>query len=231
MRYEGIPLPFNMEQTDSVFVLLLFCFMFFAHIYSGGFSFLKENLMLVYSSERSIRLGKENTIKEAWYNYFLVFQAIVLASVSLFDIFMEYIPSNRQHITPLITIASFILLISVCFVLKILFYKLLGYIFNMQSLASGWNSTYIIVFEILGILYFIPTLLLIYSDFWHKFIIGFMLILFLISQIILLGRIVFFFFKEKFNFLFLIAYLCSVEIMPLLFLYAGLVYIYRIDII
>src|SRR5690606_2489510 len=103
-------------------------------------------------------------------------------------------------------------------------------IFDEQKRMGVWRRTYIIGIEILGMLYFIPTLLLIYSNYYHLQIIIFMLILFLIVQLILFYQIIVFFIREKFNFLYLIAYLCTFEILPYIFLMIGLVYLYRIDV-
>ncbi|WP_255498604.1 DUF4271 domain-containing protein [Dysgonomonas sp. ZJ709] len=229
--HEGSLLPFALEQTDGVFGLLLLCFLFFAHLYNGGFNFLKENIRLIFSSEKSYRVHRQTTVKEIFYSYFLIFQAIVLVSICLYDVFMEYSPLGRESQTPFITIASFIVLISLFLQLKIHLYKFMGYVFDAKSLALSWIRTYIVVFELLGILFFLPTLVLIYSEYWHFFVIGFMLILFLISQIILFYRIIIYFISEKFNFLYLIAYLCTIEILPYVFLALGLVYLYRFDVL
>lgn len=230
LGHQGVPLPFALEHTDGVFGLLLLCFLFFTHIYKGGFSFLKENALLIFSATRSQKIHRQTTTKEILYNYFLILQAVILISICLYDIFMRYTPVDKGTHTPLITILSFVLLISSYLFLKQLLYKFIGYMFDLGKLMQVWRNTYVVSIEMLGILYFIPTLLLVYSDSYHQVIIGFMLILFLIVQLILFSRIIIFFIREKFNFLFLIAYLCSVEILPYIYIYVGLVYLYRIDV-
>lgn len=39
VRYSGDLLPFNLEQVDGIFCLLLLCLFLFTYIYSGGLSF------------------------------------------------------------------------------------------------------------------------------------------------------------------------------------------------
>lgn len=228
--HRGISMPFALEQTDGVFGLILICFLFFAHIYNGGLSYLKENVTLVFSYAKSQRIHRQTTGKEILYNYFLIFQTIVLLSICLYDIFMEYSSVGQNVSRPFITILSFMVLISIFFTLKYNLYKFIGYVFDRSKLMIVWRNTYIVILEMLGILYFIPTLLLIYSNYYHQEIVIFMLILFLIVQIILFYRIIIFFIREKFSFLFLIAYLCSVEVLPYIFLFIGLIYLYRIDV-
>lgn len=229
-RHDGNRLPFSIEQTDGVFALILICFLFFAHIYNGGISFVKENLSLLFSSGKGKRLQQQTTVKEIIYGYFLLFQAIVLISICIYDVFIEYDPDGGGTNSPLTTILSFIVTISLFLFLKDILYKFIGYVFDMSRLMKVWRRTYIVTIEVLGIFYFIPTLLLVYSNFYHMQVIIFVLILFLIAQIILFYQIIIFFIREKFNFLFLIAYLCTFEILPYIFLIIGLIYLYRIDV-
>lgn len=228
-RHFGSKLPFSMENTDGIFVLLLFCFLFFAHIYNGGVSFLKENLSLLFLSEREKRIHKQTTVKEILYGYFLVFQAIVLAAICVYDVFVEYNSSEVVH-TPFLTVITFILVIGLFLGAKDFIYKIIGYIFDQQKLMRTWRRISVVGIEILGILYFIPTLLLIYSNYYHLEIQVFMLLMFFVVQITLFYQIIIFFVNQKFNFLYLIAYLCTFEILPYIFLSTGLIYLYRTDI-
>jgi len=229
-RHYGKALPFNMEQTDGIFVLLLLCFLFFAHIYNGGISFLRENTALLFSSDKGKLIHKQTTTKEILYSYFLLFQAVVLISICLYDVFVEYTAAESLP-NPFFTIVAFILLIGLFLGVKDVVYKIIGYIFDQQKLMNTWRRVSVVSFEVLGVLYFIPTLLLIYSNFYHSEILLFMLVLFLIVQITLFYQIIIFFVNQKFNFLYLIAYLCTFEILPYIFLSTGLIYLYRTDVL
>ncbi|MDR1883318.1 MAG: DUF4271 domain-containing protein [Prevotella sp.] len=228
--HDGLRLPFNMEQTDGVFGLLLLCFLFFSHIYNGGVTFLKENISLLFSSEKSKKIHHQTTAREYLYNYFLVFQTVVLASICVYDIFIEFDSRSGADRKPFLSILSYMALIGLFLGIKDVAYMMLGYIFDEQKRMKVWRRTCIIGIEILGMFYFIPALLLVYANYYHLQIIIFMLILFLIVQLILFYQIIVFFIREKFNFLYLIAYLCAVEILPYIFLMIGLVYLYRIDV-
>ena len=227
---EGVPHSFEIEQSDSVFGLLLLCFVLFAHIYKGGVSFLKRNISILFSSDNNKRIPRQTTAREIIYGYFLIFQTSVLTSVCVYDIFIQSEALLGKNETPLITIALFILFIGLFLGIKDCIYIMFGYIFDMNKLMNKLRRTYIIGIEMLGILYFIPILFLIYADYYHLQIVIFMLILFLIVQIILFYQIIAFFIREKFNFLYLIAYLCTFEILPYIFLIIGLAYLYRIDV-
>lgn len=229
-RYEGIHLPSTIGQTDSVFGLLLLSFLFFAHIYSGGFTMLKENVRLLFSSDKTPRVHRQITANETLYSFFLIFQAIVFMSVCIYDAFVEYDSLLIGYRHPLPTILAFIIFIALFFGAKNLLYIILGYIFDRRREVAVWQRTLAVSVEILGILYFIPTLLLLYTGVYGFQIIIFMIILFLLVQITLFYQIIIFFVGEKFNFLYLIAYLCTFEILPFVYLFIGLVYLYRIDV-
>ncbi|MDR2953711.1 MAG: DUF4271 domain-containing protein [Prevotella sp.] len=228
IRHEGNPIPFNIEHSDGVFGLLLLCFLFFAHVYNGGLAFLSENLKTLFSFNPGERI--ESTTKETLYSYFLIFQAIVLASVCLYDYFIEYDPYQIGYRAPLPTILIFILFIIIFLFIKDMSYRFIGFIFEAGKQMTLWRQKYIVSIEILGIIYVIPTMLLLYSNYYNLQIIVFMGILFLIVQLILFYQIIIFFISEKFNFLFLIAYLCTFEILPYFYLYKGLCYLYDIDV-
>jgi hypothetical protein len=230
IRYSGKQLPFNLEQSDSIFCLLLVCFIFFSHIYNGGISFLKENISYLFSPLKASRLYGQTTMREMLYGYFLIVQAVVLIAICIYDVFIEIENQGQSNGRPFITIIAFIVLMTLFLGIKDILYKIIGYIFDQQKTMNFWRMTYMVSVEILGILYFIPTLLLIYSSYYHIPILAFMLILFLIVRAALFYQIIVFFINQKFNFLYLIAYLCTFEILPYIFLSIGLIYLYRTDV-
>lgn len=227
-RYTGENLPYSLAKSDSIFIFFFICFILFARIYKESFIYLKENVALLFSLSNKRTNYKEITTKEAWFSHLLVLQSIVLIAISIYDSFMEYLPMESNP-PPLLAIGSFIGLFLIFILIKFIWYKIFGYVFDLGKGTAYLMKTGMNIFEILGIIFFIPVLLLIYLEYWHLYIICFLLILFLISQIIYFIRIIVYFVKEKFSFLFLIAYLCTVEIIPYFFLAAGLVYLYKTD--
>jgi len=228
--YKGIERPFTLEGDDGIFALLLICFVFFTRIYKGGFSFFKENSRLLLSARKNLSMFSETTTTEFWFNFILLFQTVLLASIIMFDSFLELeqypVPQNSFY-----TVSLFTVTISIFLGIKYLLYRLAGYLFNMQSHIDIWLRNYMIVLEMMGIIAFIPTLMLVYSQNFHQYLLLFFLVLFILSRIILFYRLITFFLRAHVNFLFLIAYLCSLEIIPYFILYQILIYLYKIDII
>lgn len=219
---------FTLEQDDGVFALLLISFFCITRIYKDSSSFFRENIRLLFSSRESINLFSETTIKEFWFNFILIFQTILLTAIILFDYFLvsdsNIIPHHSFY-----TICLFIVVISSFLGLKYLLYRLIGWIFDIQPKIDIWLRTYAIVLEMVGVIAFIPSLILIYSLVYQIPVIVFFIALFTVSRIILFYRITMFFLDSSRNILYLITYLCSVEIIPYIFLFYFLEYLYKID--
>lgn len=228
--HEGVNKVFTLEQDDGVLALLVLCFLLFTRIFKGGFTFFKENACLLFSTRESLNLFSETTVTEFWFNFILIFQTILLSSVVLFDTFLESdeykLPQHSFY-----TIILFMLTIFVFLLFKYLLYKVLGYLFDLHDQMKIWLRSCTIVLSMLGIIAFVPTLMIVYSQNFHDYLLIFFLILFIISQLILFYRIIAFFLQEDVNFFFLIAYLCGVEIVPYIILYQVLVYLYKVDLI
>lgn len=228
--HEGIVRTFSLENEDGVLVLLLLCFLFFTRIYKGGAEFFEENSRLLFSNRKNPNLFTETTITEFWFNFSLLFQFVVLTSIVSYDLLMECyqyrLPQNS-----FITILLFIAVIALFILLKLLFYRFLCYVFDLGEYRKMLQRIYIIILEMMSMIAFLPTLMLVYSQNLHTILIFFFIGLFILSRIVLFYRIIVFFLRQHVNLLFLIVYLCNVEIIPYIILYNVLIYLYDIDLI
>lgn len=227
--HQGIKKLFSVEQQDGVFALLLLCFFFFAYVFKNGLSFFKETSRAIFSTRKNSSSHRETTVTVFWYNIILLFQSVLLIAIISFDFLLEKykLPEPSNYFT---TIISIIIAIYLFIAAKMVFYRLSGYIFNIQDSIRLWTRNYLLLLEIFGIIAFIPTLLLIYSDYFQDGIFIFLTVLFIAMRLIVIYRVIVNFLKEKVNFLFLIVYLCTIEILPYYFLYRGLIFLYKLDI-
>lgn len=226
---EGIPLPFNLDQMDATFIIIVLCLLVFARIYRGDFSLLKSNITLLRSFKKNVKSTKVFTSRDMWYTYFLVMQFALLGSICMYNIFTEYGLNESDIRNPLRTMGLFILLIFAFLIIKIFLYRLIGYMFDKKKEMAIFEYLYIIMIETFGIAFFIPTLLIVYASYLHTPIAILLAALTLVGLIRLFYRIALYFIREKFNYLFMIAYLCSVEIIPYIFLATGLIFLYKTD--
>lgn len=227
----GIKHIHSLDQNDGISISLLFCFMLLIHVYRKGFSFFKENIHLTLFSQTESRMSRESTASDFWYNFLLILQTTFLFSLVSFVYFLETKTDVIHPKFPFLMVLSFTLLFLLLEVVKCLFYKFTGYIFDLQKVVSTWIRAYTFVVKITGIFSFIPALFLIYFDYYHDILFVFFILLFIFSRLIIIYRLSLFFLQKNVNFLYLIAYLCSIEIIPYILLYKGMVYLYENEII
>lgn len=225
--HQGIPLPFRLEQTDGIFILIVLCFMMFVYIYQGSFKTIKSNLLLTFALGKANVNTRSYTSRDIWYSYYLILQFTIFVSITAYSIFNENTADITRNENPSITITLFILFISTFLILKSLLYKLTGYIFNIKQEMKAFEISQLFIIELLGIIYFIPTLLVVYSGYLHTTICIAMAIIFIIIEFIFFCQLAIFFVRKKFNFLYTIAYLCTMEIIPYLLLIFGIIYLYN----
>ncbi|MDH6355404.1 hypothetical protein M2132_001746 [Dysgonomonas sp. PH5-45] len=222
----------SLKGEDGIFALLLLSFMLLAFVYKRGISLFDRRGLLSLLSDRSERVSfKETTAADAWGNGLLFFQAILLSSIVLYDLFFETSTYITSTTSSFITVILFVVTLFIFVGIKYVFYKFMGYLFDVQGLINTWKKDYVSLINIFGICIFLPTLVLIYADHFHflAFLLSF--ILFILTRLVIFYRTISFFLQQKVNFLFLITYLCSVEILPYISLYFGLNFLFETDII
>lgn len=227
--FHGEPIPHILKHQDSVFLSLLLCFFLISKIIQRGHSFFFEGVRVLFTFREKRDVFNEITLKEFWGNLFLLLLPAFLMALLGY----QYLQSTDDVLRPpghtWMTIGGFTLLIAVFLFAKYMFYLLLGYTFDEKDFIQKYLRAYLILVELFGILVFIPVLVFLYASAGLEIALITVFALFLITRIILFSRIIVFFFNKKVNFLFGIAYLCSVEIVPYLFLVLGFVFIYKED--
>jgi hypothetical protein len=157
------------------------------------------------------------------------FQGIFLVAVFCFVIYYHHMGKTYSELKPdFVFLSAIFALIGVYFLFKRLLYFIYGHLFNEKNEYRLWAMSYDTIFYIWELLLYIPVLLIIF-DRTHIvaasvfFLISY--ILFRIAVIYITFRI---FYHKKTGFLYLSLYLCTQEIIPLLFLYEGFKYLHNI---
>ena len=160
---------------------------------------------------------------------FLTFQTLLLLSIFLLTFTIKYkFIINIDVATTLLYIGILLAAVFVFFLLKRLFYLLSGAIFIEQSARNRMIISLQSLFYIWGVSLYIPVLWLLLFDTYLYIPVILLVISFLAYEVVLALRIIDAFFNKNTGLLFLSLYLCAQEIVPLVFLYEGLVYIYNI---
>ena len=159
---------------------------------------------------------------------FMSFQTLLLLSIFLLTCTVKYqFIAHIDIATTLLYTGILLAVFLVFFFFKRVVYFLFGAIFIEQSAHNMMIINLQSLFHIWGVSLYIPVLWILLFDthLWLPIIVLF--ISFLAYKITLALRIIDVFFNKNTGLLFLSLYLCAQEIVPLVFLYEGLVYIYN----
>lgn len=228
-RYVGIRLWDGQLVDDIVFTLLFILLILFAVIFrSNRHLFIKMFKEAFLMKERDT-LFDETTSKNEWIFYnFMTFQALSLCAIALYA--MGRIYGYLNNITP----GNVLISIGSIFGLTFLFYQLrqfinyiLGIVFTEKNQYEFWKSNYNAIIGSWGVMLYVPVLWLVFVGSDQIIPVVFFFILYVLCRFVIIYKTVRIFHKKNTSFLYINLYLCAQEILPLLFLYEGMVYLYN----
>ena len=211
---------------DSIFIIFLVCFIIISQILSS------KARMLLSIPEELFRLKERKSIfnesvgNELYVKLLLLVQTVVILSVFLHLVFINSKNSNLINISEFYESIGKICLLFVVFLFyKWISYNIVGKIFFQKEALSQWLNNFISLICLLGIMIFIPVLLMFYVEWMYSFCYFFVLFCILIVALIIIYRTYVLFFHDIRLLHYLFLYLCAQEIAPLLVLYQGLIYL------
>ena len=228
-EYAGISIEKGQLIGDVLFGLLLVLFFCFAIIY-------QQNVKQVVRTFRNLLSVKErqsmfafSTGGVALFRSFMIFQLLTLSSVSLFCIvrILGGVDFNVSEIQQLIILLVIFGTLFSYYQLKQLLYFAIGRLFFEEYHYQLWKNGYNSVQIILGVLLYIPALWLVFVSKQHEIALFLLVFLYISSRLVIFYKVIRIFSKKGYDILYLILYLCAQEILPLVFLYEGLVYLYN----
>ncbi|MDR1379951.1 MAG: DUF4271 domain-containing protein [Tannerella sp.] len=227
--YSGIHLNNITFSNDIMLLVALVLLSAFALIFRLNTSLFGKMLNSTHSGEQRQSIF-DTTQKDSFlFNLFMTFQALLLSSIFMFLASVNFRFFVKPDVaTTLFAIAILFAILLAFYLFKRGLYAIFGYIFTERGTRKMMLVNCQALFCIWGISLYIPILwiLLIGKYFYVAYII--LIISYLIFRAILFYRFFHMFFYKKTGLLFLSLYLCSQEIIPLVFLYEGLIYIYNI---
>jgi hypothetical protein len=115
----------------------------------------------------------------------------------------------------------------VFYLLKQILYRMLGAIFATDEQHSAWRMGYTAATGFWGVLLYAPVLWLAFIETQPRIPAIMFVILYVLWRIIIIYKTICIFNIKGIAFLYIILYLCAQEILPLIFLYEGIIYLYN----
>jgi hypothetical protein len=227
--YTGVDLNNITFSDDLLLIVVMALLSIFALIFRLNIPLFGKMLSNINAGEQRHSLF-DTTEKDSFlFNSYMSFQTLLLSSIFLF-----YAVTERNYFTnPSIT--TTLMIIIILFVVVFLFYlfkktiyRIFGYIFAEKSAYRMMFVNYQGLFCTWGIFLYLPVLWIMFVGEYFFIAYALFIISYLAFRAILIYRFVHIFFNKNTGLLFFSLYLCAQEIIPLVFLYEGLIYMYNI---
>lgn len=226
--YVGIRLGDGQVADDVIFSLLLALFIFFALVFRANYRlFLKMLRDVVFIKERQ-NLSRKDAGNEWFFRHFMTFQALFLCSIGLFAIGRAYGYVNYlKEYTILLSILVLFLLLVLFYWGKQCFYFLFGCVFADKAKYRFWKTNYNAIIGAWGVLLYLPVLWLVFVGASLTVPVVLFVIFYILCRFVIIYKTIRIFHKKSTGILYISLYLCGQEILPLVFLYKGIVYLYN----
>lgn len=225
----GMPLPHSSFVESLIFLLLLLSMVIFSLIFRKEGMALTANFRHIFSLGRPVQwVHKEQvTLTEAWGEFFMVVQTIVVLSILLFSYMWERGLSTLSFTGYSLHFLLLFAALSVFIALKLLIYKIIGTFF-LQKEMKRWITQYTRIVELLGLILFLPAIIYLYLHEFREVTLFFLVIVFLMSRLVIAVALFNIFADNKVGSFYFFVYLCGTEIAPYILFYEGVLSIIRV---
>ncbi|MDR0699767.1 MAG: DUF4271 domain-containing protein [Tannerella sp.] len=227
--YSGIYLNNATFSNDIMLFVVLILLSTFALIFRLNLPLFGRVINNIHANEQRQSIFDTTQRDSFLFNLFMNFQTLFLSGIFIFLLSVNYNFFTRPDITTTVLVISGLFVVSLTFYLfKRSIYGIFGYIFLEKDIYKITVVNYQALFCIWGISLYLPILwILLVGEYFYIAYIMF-IISYLSFRVTFIYRFIYIFFYKNTGLLFLSLYLCSQEIIPLIFLYEGLIYMYNI---
>lgn len=204
-------------------IAMLLLVIFTARHYGRFFRRLINNL---WSVRTRTNLFDEHTVNETRIMVALIIQVCVCEALLL----VTWILSQGVVMSPATLGAAACtatLLTGLFYTAQLVIYRMIGYAFTTRNLALQWVQGFNSTQTLLGLALLVPTLVALFYPSASGILISIGATLYILARIVFICKGFRIFYHNLFSLVYFILYLCSVEIIPLLIVYRGVLSICR----
>lgn len=221
-RVEGIPLPYAPSNDNTIAAVLMVCFFLTLLVVSRHRKLLGQLIKDFILHRERTSIFSTSTAGDMRSLLLLSIQTGMLASVTLFCLFVKQSPQLIHHISTLQWIVLFFAVVLLYFTIKWMLYSFLGWIFFDKSKTTLWLESYSTLIYYLGFALFPFILVVVYFDRQLTFIVVFSLIFLSITKILMIYKWIKLFCENFYGSILIIVYFCALEMLPSILLYDGM---------
>lgn len=227
--YVGIRLWEEQVVNDLLFTFILSALLFFALVFRFNYrACMKLFNDVIYIKERP-SIFEKKFASDFFFRLFMIFQMLFLCSLFAFSCLhkTDNLPFDLTGKSIMGCIAGIFLILWVFYLFKQGLYILTGSVFSDPLKYKLWRNSYVAIMATWGIFLYIPV---VWSVFWEAYP-TIPIILFVLSYILCRFAVVYktlrIFHNKNTGLLYISLYLCTQEILPLVFLHEGVTFLYN----
>lgn len=226
--YVGIRLGDEQLVNDVLFSLLLALLIIFALVFRTNYRLFAKMVRDAFFVKERLSLFETMGGNEFVFSNFMTFQALFLCSVSLFGIARGYgLISFPDVGMNLFLVAFLFLIVTLYYQYKKVVYYLTGNIFSEADKYKFWKTNYDAITGFWGVLLYIPVLWIIFIGERVDMQIALFILLYFLYRFLVIYKAIRIFHIKGSGFLYIILYLCGQEILPLILVFKGVIYLYN----
>ena len=220
----GDPLPYTLRSDNVITLTFILCFIFamLAFKMSSGFIF-RQLKDFFYEQRESGPTYASETANEVRFQFFLILGGVMMLSIYQFLFVQNYIGHIFMVGQYQMMALSFALLMTYL-VVKYLLYAFVDSVFFTQHQHYAWVRSQLFILALGGAMVTPVVMLQVYFDLSIQNANVFLIFLLIIVKILLFYKCFAIFFKRLGAILQIILYFCALEIVPLVFLWGGLLF-------
>ncbi len=221
----GNPIPYLLMNDSWIGILIIICFVSSGYVMARGKKHLLQEIKEIFDTRplRSTTHSISQTTSED-IRFHIVFEIQLCLFMALFYFGYtfngEYISKPESHLLLYISIFTGIILLGSVF--KVILYLIIGWVFFDNIITKSWIRCYFVTDVLLEFMLFPLLLIVIYRNISSGIYIPIALILLILAKSLLFFRGLKLFFLNPYSKIYFIAYLCALELIPLIFILWGL---------
>jgi hypothetical protein len=221
MEKTGLALPFSPLVESLFFLVFLACFLVFALIFRKEGVGLIANFknFFLFQSHKST-FSEQITTTKAQSGFFFIAQASLIVAIITFIFLLKDDWGQFSLGVYALIFGAIFAIISLFLCLKYLLYKFIGTFFLRDDM-NDWIEHYFRIIKLSGFLLFIPTALYIYFGELREVAHIVVVIIFFISRLAIIIKLLNIFVKNQIGLFYFIVYLCGTEIAPYILYFKG----------
>lgn len=213
-RHQGKELPVSIAADSGVILLLIVAFIAVALSYKRGAKYLAHIFGSLFKTKHRNSIFDDTTINETQIRIALLALTFFVGGIALYTGLLQPSVNEQAAVLPLILACS--VMCGIYYLLQRGIYALLGYTFADTARTALFNENFVSVHLIIGLFFTPAVLIMIFMPEYAYEAVWACILLYAIARIIVIIMGIRIFLPRNLEILYIILYLCALEIAPLL---------------